>query len=407
MALFLQQTLAVCLLLQALYISSSWAFTTQTSQPFQLLASSSSTTSLQTTVAETSNNVKSQYFDFQGHQCYSEVASPTFQAPLFGKKKPEVLLLHGFGCSTVYWRETYRYLNEAGYTVHAVDLLGQGKSDKPGRADGIEYSTSLWAQVVDTYAKDYMKSADEIVVVGNSLGSCVALAAATGDFPNDISSCSYSIAPRTIGIGMFNCGVGMNSRNVIRDPGWNPFQRALLTLLFDTLDFVIFGNRALISYLLNEVVTKELLQNALTGLYRCAPDPESRVDDALVESFYRPAQDSGSVEALNQIYTNDPGKTPMEFHEDNPQLSKLPIKLIWGDSDAVTPIAGSVGQFYTSLANDENSKVSLQMVNAGHIPFDEIPECNKFFVQWLDQLSENKGGSKKEPKPFFAWPFCQ
>jgi predicted esterase len=97
----------------------------------------------------------------------------------------------------------------------------------------------------------------------------------------------------------------------------------------------------------------------------------------------------------------------MEFHEDNPQLSKLPIKLIWGDSDAVTPIAGSVGQFYTTLAKEEDSNVSLQMVNAGHIPFDEIPECNEYFVQWLDQLSENKGGSKKEAKPFFAWPFGQ
>lgn len=349
--------------------------------------------------------MKSQYFDFQGHQCYSEVASPTnTQTPLFGgNKKPEVLLLHGFGCSTVYWRETCRYLNQAGYTVHAVDLLGQGKSDKPGRAEGIEYSTNLWAQVVDTYAKENMKS-DKIVVVGNSLGSCVALAAATGDF--DANS-SY-IAPRTVGIGMYNCGVGMNSRNVIRDPVFNAFQRTLLTILFDTLDFVIFGNKALIKYLLTDVVTKELLQNALTGLYACASDPEARVDDALVESFYRPAKDSGSVEALNQIYTNDPGKTPMEFHEDNPKLSELPIKLIWGDSDAVTPIAGSVGQFYTNLAKEEETNVSLNMINAGHIPFDEIPECNEYLVQWLDEISENKSSdSSRKNKPLFAWPFGQ
>mmetsp|Transcript_27876 Transcript_27876/g.67819 ORF Transcript_27876/g.67819 Transcript_27876/m.67819 type:complete len:401 (+) Transcript_27876:48-1250(+) len=400
MTSFLQQAMVLCLLLiQALCISSSFAFT-----PTQTTASlRSSTTSVRATVADdaTSSNVKSQYFDFQGHQCYSEVASPTIQPPLFGTKKPEVLLLHGFGCSTVYWRETCRYLNEAGYTVHSVDLLGQGKSDKPGRADGIEYSTSLWAQMADTYAKENIKS-DKIVVVGNSLGSCVALAAATGDF----SAASSYIAPRTVGIGMYNCGVGMNSRNVIRDPAFNPFQRALLTILFDALDFVIFGNQAVIKYLLNDVVTKELLQNALTGLYQCASDPEARVDDALVESFYLPAKDSGSVEALNQIYTNDPGKTPMEFHEEYDALSELPIKLIWGDSDAVTPIAGSVGQFYTALAKEEDSNVSLEMVNAGHIPFDEIPECNEYFVQWLDELSENKGASK-EDKPFFAWPFGQ
>eukprot|EP00957_Ditylum_brightwellii_P068030 5164873-Ditylum_brightwellii.AAC.1 len=77
----------------------------------------------------------------------------------------------------------------------------------------------------------------------------------------------------------------------------------------------------------------------------------------------------------------------MEFHKDNQQLlSTLPIHLVWGDADNVTPVTGSVGQFYTALANDADSNVSLNMIHSGHIPFDEIPECNEFMVQWLDNV---------------------
>jgi pimeloyl-ACP methyl ester carboxylesterase len=353
----------------------------------------------------TNSNVESQYWDFKGHKCFAEVARPADNAlSLFSKPKPEVILVHGFGCSTVYWRETTKYLTNAGYTVHALDLLGQGKSAKPGREQGIEYSIDLWADMVDSYAQMNMVNSKNngIVLVGNSLGSCVALAAATGDFN---SHGTPYITTKVQGVCMFNCGIGMNSRNIIRDPVWNPIQRSLLTFTFDFLDLLIFGNVPLLTFLLNKVVTKGLLKSALTGLYQFAPNPDSRVDDALVDSFYFPARDPGSVETLSQIYTNDPGKTPMEFHEDNKELSELPIQLIWGDSDVVTPIEGSVGQFYTALA-ETSSNVALQMLNCGHIPFDEIPECNEYLVQWLDQdvVREN---TQTTSKPFFQWPFGQ
>jgi pimeloyl-ACP methyl ester carboxylesterase len=195
----------------------------------------------------------------------------------------------------------------------------------------------------------------------------------------------------------------MNSINVIRDPSWNPVQRALITFLFSLLNSLVFGNAPLISFVLDKVVTRDLLRNALTNLYQLAENPASRVDDALVDAFFGPAKESHAVEALNQIYTNDPGKTPMEFHQDNEKLKDLPIKLIWGDSDPVTPIEGSVGQFYTALDQDSDNNVSLKMVNSGHIPFDEIPECNEYMVQWLDDLvMEEKQESSAQR---FQWPF--
>jgi len=301
--------------------------------------------------------------------------------------KPIILLVHGFGCSTTYWRKTTNTLVNEGYEVHSIDLLGQGKSSKPGRDNGIEYSIDLWAELVESYAKENIKKGD-IVLAGNSLGSLVALSAITGAFSEATASASSDLFLKNNakGICMFNCGVGLNSRGIAKEPRWNPIQRQLINTLYDLLSILIFNNRLLLTYVLDKVVTPELLRDTLQSLYKCNPN---NVDDELVQSFYLPAKDSGSVEALSQIYCNDPGPTPYELHDKhNDYLNNLPIHLVWGDDDAVTPIEGGVGQFYLSLANDEdsNNNVSFCVVKSGHVPFDDNPdESNGSFVKWLSE----------------------
>ena len=53
--------------------------------------------------------------------------------------KPAIILIHGFGCPSIHWRVTFSTLVKEGFNVHAIDLLGRGRSSKPGRRDGIEY----------------------------------------------------------------------------------------------------------------------------------------------------------------------------------------------------------------------------------------------------------------------------
>jgi pimeloyl-ACP methyl ester carboxylesterase len=369
------------------------------SVPTKRHSTTSSATSSQTTVTTPSSTPK--FFDFNGHTCYSEISQPNnnnnnnnnnkqswfSSAPQ--QQKPQVLLIHGFGCSTLYWRETKKYLTNAGYTVHALDLLGQGQSAKPGRADGVEYSIDLWADMVNTYINQEKNNMNgDIVVMGNSLGSNVALTVAATN-------------PQVKGVGMYNCGVGMNSRNLLKDESLNVVQVALFTALFDLLDALIFDNVALLTYLLESVVTRDLLRTALEGLYAYAKEP--RVDDALVDSFYRPAKEQGSVEALNQIYTNNAGKSPMELHLENPRLQTLPMHLVWGTQDQVTPFEGPVGKFYKGLASDEATPVTLELLEAGHIPFDEVPECNESMVRWLEETVV--AGNNEAPKApsFLPW----
>lgn len=316
------------------------------------------------------------YFQFQGHNVFSTVYQ--------GKpNKPAVILVHGFGCSSLYWRETIQALQSNGYTVHAIDLLGQGKSDKPGRKVGIEYSIDLWAKQIDEYAQSQVK-ATEMYLMGNSLGSVVALNAATGDFAADSENSTY-LRSRVKGIGMFNCGIGMNSRNILLD--YSGIQKAVFTALFDLFDILIFDSIPLLTYVLDKVVTQELLRNALTGLYQYADDPNARVDDALVDSFYYPAKDPGSPETLSQIYTNNPGKTPMVLYQEHIVFlqTQVPIHLVWGKQDGVTPLQGPVGQFFQNLSDDPTTNVSLDAIDgAGHIPFDEVPLCNDLMVNWLN-----------------------
>lgn len=404
----------VFLLLVAVFVDRGSCFTTITTPllistttraqrnalPFspRIRVLSSATTSLLKSSSSSSSSITSEAtigaFEFRGHKVYSEVYSADNNNN--NNKNLDVILIHGFGCSTVYWRETIRLLQQEGYTVHAIDLLGQGKSDKPGRATdglgiGIEYSINLWAEQVDEYAKATIGTSNSkgTILMGNSLGSVVALVAATGDYTGENGSSSNIddcyLRRTTKGIGMYNCGIGMNSQNVEYD--FDGIQRVLVSALFGVLNTLVFGNVPLLTYVLDKVVTKELLRNALSGLY--VYSTEDRVDDALVDSFYYPAKDPGSPQTLSQIYTNDPGSTPMQIYERHQQLleEKIPIHLVWGRQDGITPLTGSVGRFFQRLSQDDGkSTVSMDVIDGGHIPFDEVPSCNKRMVDWLNTI---------------------
>ncbi|KAL9187415.1 hypothetical protein ACHAXT_001518 [Thalassiosira profunda] len=326
---------------------------------------------------------------FQGHDIHVEVSRPATKrrSDTVANKLPVVVLVHGFGCSTFYWRKTVAALTKAGYEVVALDLLGQGMSAKPSREEGVEYSTNLWAKQLDDFCRENLQDDDAVVLIGNSIGSIVSLIAASGDFANeDESSDACFIKVRIAGIGMFNCGIGMNVHSITRDPKWSPLQRYVLDSIFDFVESAIFSNVALMRWVLG-LVTRDVLRNTLLQLYPCAGNPGEIVDDELVESFYVPAKDPKSPKVLSQILTNDAGLTPMEVHAKHDAfLSKLPIHVVWGDADTVTPVdgIGEVGQLYTALASEDGNRVTMDVMHGGHILFDEVPGANRSMVRWLD-----------------------
>eukprot|EP00548_Thalassiothrix_antarctica_P011041 CAMPEP_0194162096 /NCGR_PEP_ID=MMETSP0152-20130528/79315_1 /TAXON_ID=1049557 /ORGANISM="Thalassiothrix antarctica, Strain L6-D1" /LENGTH=92 /DNA_ID=CAMNT_0038871973 /DNA_START=1139 /DNA_END=1417 /DNA_ORIENTATION=+ len=90
---------------------------------------------------------------------------------------------------------------------------------------------------------------------------------------------------------------------------------------------------------------------------------------------------------LHRLYPTIIGSTCITEEPNNDDT--IPIHLIWGDKDLVTPLEGSVGQLYTDMAaaNDNNNKVTMDIIQGGHIPFDDNPkESNKSLLRWLNTL---------------------
>ena len=69
---------------------------------------------------------------FLGHPVHSLSIIPEAHKNKTDEEKgPAILLIHGFGASTTHWRHNLPVLGKH-YEVHALDLLGFGKSSKPG-----------------------------------------------------------------------------------------------------------------------------------------------------------------------------------------------------------------------------------------------------------------------------------
>ena len=85
---------------------------------------------------------------FQGHNVnYIDVGNDG------DKKKPPLLLIHGFGASIYHWRYNIPVLARD-YHVYAIDLLGFGLSDKPI----IDYSAELWRDQALAFIKEVVST---------------------------------------------------------------------------------------------------------------------------------------------------------------------------------------------------------------------------------------------------------
>mmetsp|Transcript_22038 Transcript_22038/g.53956 ORF Transcript_22038/g.53956 Transcript_22038/m.53956 type:complete len:291 (-) Transcript_22038:89-961(-) len=110
-----------------------------------------------------------------------------------------VLFLHGFGVSSKQYRDNLPATANEGYNTYAIDLLGFGKSDKPATT----YSIELWSDLVNDFIEEVIGG--PTFIVGNSIGSLIALASATS-------------RPQLVeGLVILNCASGMNSKMVSRE----------------------------------------------------------------------------------------------------------------------------------------------------------------------------------------------
>ena len=269
----------------------------------------------------------------------------------YRKEKPAILLIHGFGASTDHWRHNIPILSSQ-YEVHAIDLLGFGRSAKPGN---LSYGGPLWRDQVVAYVKERIKR--PTVLVGNSLGGYAALAAgsalgkqaagvvllnAAGYFTEDKKSSNgfLSKLSRTIGGGF------------LKDP-------LVQRLIFENL-----RQPGTIRRTLNQVYIDK-----------------NNVDDYLVESIRRPSLDPGAFKVFRSVF-NPSGPKGQPLDELFAELESR-VLLLWGNRD---PWMNAPGKRATFLRYAPSATTEV-VLDAGHCPHDEVPDqVNASLLEWLKDI---------------------
>lgn len=267
---------------------------------------------------------------------------------------PPLVLIHGFGASAFHWRYNIPELAKK-HKVYALDLLGFGWSDKAL----VDYDAMVWRDQVVDFMKEIVK--EPAVLVGNSLGGFTALIAAAG-LPESVT-----------GVVLLNSagqfGDGNKEQKTSEETS---LQKFFLKPLKEVFQRVVLG------FIFWQSKQPARIESVLKSVYKNS----SNVDDYLVESITRPAQDPNAGEVYYRLMTRfmmNQSKYTLDS-----VLGELscPLLLLWGDLDPwVGPAkANKIKEFYP--------KTTLVNLQAGHCPHDEIPELvNSALLDWLATLT--------------------
>jgi len=261
--------------------------------------------------------------------------------------KTPLILLHGFGASIGHWRHNLEVLAES-HTVYALDMLGFGGSHKAAA----NYSIELWVEQVYDFWQAFIRQ--PVVLIGNSNGSLISLAAAVAH-PEMVK-----------GIVMMSLPDPSLEQEMI-PPFLRPVVRTIKNIVASPL-------------LLKPVfyfVRRPSVLRRWAGLAYANP---AAITDELIDILAGPPQDRGSARAFSALFK---AAIAVNFSPSVkallPKLT-IPMLLIWGQKDRFVPPA-LAGQFAPY-----NQKLELlYLEDVGHCPHDESPEqVNQVILDWIE-----------------------
>ncbi|KAK9803060.1 hypothetical protein WJX73_004095 [Symbiochloris irregularis] len=245
---------------------------------------------------------------------------------------PAVLLVHGFGGNCHHFRKLAADMSES-HRVIAVDLLGFGDSAKPTEVD---YNPHLWKDQIVAFVNEIVQA--PVAIVGNSIGSQVALYAAT-ELGNAVK-----------GVCLLNCVGGMNQKGIYQDD-WTV---AAMRPVFAVLEWLL-KQRSVANWMFDQFrdkdrIAKLLRARAATGLPPPYANAEA-VNDELLDILIKPAADPGAVDVFVAVFTGEPGPRPEALTE---KLS-CPVQVIWGADDPWARADGPLAKWFISQAKEKQS----------------------------------------------------
>jgi pimeloyl-ACP methyl ester carboxylesterase len=263
---------------------------------------------------------------------------------------PAVVLIHGFGASSIHWRKNIPALAKT-CRVYAIDLLGYGKSAKPAPGQPLDYTFETWGQLVIDFCQQVVSS--PAFLIGNSIGCVVALQAAV-------------LAPKQIlGVAMLDCSLRLlhdRKRHTL------PWYRSAPTPLIQK----VLGYKPLITLFFNQLAKPKAVKRILRQAY----GRKEAVSDELVALLLEPAFDDGAVDVFLAFTRYSQGPIPEDLL---PQLT-CPVLILWGTADPWEPI--ELARAYGDYPAVEEF---IELEGLGHCPQDEAPEVvNPILARWIE-----------------------
>jgi pimeloyl-ACP methyl ester carboxylesterase len=260
--------------------------------------------------------------------------------------QPPIVFIHGFGASLGHWRQNLPFFAKH-HTVYALDLLGFGASEKAA----VPYSIELWvAQIYDFWKTLIGRPA---ILVGNSIGSLVALSAA------------HTHPEMAQGLVMLS----------LPDPSLRE-------------DLIPPWCRPVLSRIERAFTAEWILKSLFYGVRRpkvvrpwagLAYASRTAITEELVEILTTPAGDRGAARAFSLILQAmvNPNFGP-RIDAVLPTLD-IPMLLLWGRQDRMVPPV--FAQKFAAM----NARLKLiELDDAGHCPHDECAETvNLAIAAWL------------------------
>jgi len=290
---------------------------------------------------------------FRGHAVHSLSCGPS--ASSADPAQPSLLLVHGFGASTDHWRHNIPVLSRS-HEVHAIDLLGFGRSAKPAE---LAYGGALWRDQLVAYVQE--RIGRPTVIAGNSLGGFAALAAGA------------ALGPEAAGVVLLNAA-GPFSDEQQPAKGWGAIAR-------QTIGAALLKSPLLQRLLFENLRRPATIRRTLNQVYI----DRTNVDDALVEAIRRPSLDPGAFGVFRTVFDIPRGQPLDELFA----VLQAPLLLLWGIRDPWINAAGRRASFQRH-APAATTEVVLE---AGHCPHDEVPDqVNAALLDWLASLPSQSPG---------------
>ncbi|MEL6259777.1 MAG: alpha/beta fold hydrolase [Cyanobacteria bacterium J06626_6] len=262
---------------------------------------------------------------------------------------PAVVLIHGFGASSIHWRKNLPVLAQT-FEVYAIDLLGYGKSDKPTPGEPLDYTFETWGAQVVAFCQQVVGR--PAFLVGNSIGCVVAMQAAVSE-PDWVR-----------GVALLDCSLRLlhdRKRQTL------PWYRSAPTPYIQK----ILSYRPLIRLFFNQLAKPKAVKRILRQAY----GRKDAVTDELVSLLLEPAADPGAADVFLAFISYSQGPIPEDLL---PQLT-CPALIVWGKADPWEPVA--LARAYADYPAVENF---IELDGVGHCPQDEAPELvNPILSEWI------------------------